>query len=298
MTIEQTLRLMVEALEKAQGVLAYDCNYPKTAAALDAPIAAGRAALAQMAAPVAAAVPTNWPTNEMIEAGRKAAQSHGALLGNGQSLWHIFRAMLAAAPAAAVPEGMVLVPPSAMNWLASSYPPRAASQTWQEGWNACRDYVERMVRKHEAAAQAAKPDETCWCDEQGIGEPGVSCGDCPIRDYKPAAQAAKDAAVPDHAHMLQELLAVIHRDGGHYTVAHGIAKSVEDAKAVVWAAFDAAQAAEPEPAQRLTDKALFAAMTAVDPTWNEYGAPRGAAAKLARDVTESAVRAQIKEKTK
>lgn len=45
-----------------------------------------------------AAVPAGWPTNEMIEAGRKAAMSHGPLLGNGQSLWHIFRDMLAAAP--------------------------------------------------------------------------------------------------------------------------------------------------------------------------------------------------------
>jgi hypothetical protein len=26
--------------------------------------------------------------------------------------------------------------------------------------------------------------EPCWCDKQGIGEPGVSCGDCPTRDYK------------------------------------------------------------------------------------------------------------------
>lgn len=43
-------------------------------------------------------VPPNWPTNEMIEAGRKAAMSHGPLLGGGQSLWHVFLDMLAAAP--------------------------------------------------------------------------------------------------------------------------------------------------------------------------------------------------------
>ena len=46
----------------------------------------------------AGAVTLNWPTNEMIEAGRKAAISHGPLLGGGQSLWHVFRDMLAAAP--------------------------------------------------------------------------------------------------------------------------------------------------------------------------------------------------------
>ncbi len=50
------------------------------------------------AAPAAVAGPSEWPTNAMIEAGRKAAESHGPLLGNGQSLWHIFRDMLAAAP--------------------------------------------------------------------------------------------------------------------------------------------------------------------------------------------------------
>ena len=36
-------------------------------------------------------------------------------------------------------------------------------------------------------------------------------------------------------HTLHEILAVIHRDGGHYTGNHGIAKSVEDAHAA-WAA--------------------------------------------------------------
>ena len=29
--------------------------------------------------------------------------------------------------------------------------------------------------------------EPCYCDKQGIGEPGVSCGDCPTRDYKEQA---------------------------------------------------------------------------------------------------------------
>ena len=44
-------------------------------------------------------IPQGWPTNAMIDAGRRAAESHGPLLGNGQSLWHIFSAMLSAAPA-------------------------------------------------------------------------------------------------------------------------------------------------------------------------------------------------------
>ncbi|WP_353627556.1 hypothetical protein ABNQ24_12380 [Ralstonia pseudosolanacearum] len=43
------------------------------------------------------AIPDDWPTNQMIDAGRRAADSHGPLLGNGQSLWHVFRDMIAAA---------------------------------------------------------------------------------------------------------------------------------------------------------------------------------------------------------
>lgn len=59
-----------------------------------------RAALAAGQATAAPAVgPAEWPTNEMIDAGRKAAASQGRLLGSGQSLWHVFRAMLATAPA-------------------------------------------------------------------------------------------------------------------------------------------------------------------------------------------------------
>jgi len=45
-----------------------------------------------------AAVPADWPTDAMLEAGRKVAATHGRLLGSGQSLWHVFREMFAAAP--------------------------------------------------------------------------------------------------------------------------------------------------------------------------------------------------------
>ena len=34
--------------------------------------------------------------------------------------------------------------------------------------------------------------ETCWCDQNNIGEPGVSCGDCPTRDYKQPALTYED----------------------------------------------------------------------------------------------------------
>lgn len=50
-------------------------------------------------APAAGAVAgADWPTDAMIEAGRKVAATHGRLLGSGQSLWHVFREMFAAAP--------------------------------------------------------------------------------------------------------------------------------------------------------------------------------------------------------
>lgn len=37
-------------------------------------------------------------------------------------------------------------------------------------------------------APKQEPEDKCWCDATGIGEPGVSCGDCPTRDYAAPAQ--------------------------------------------------------------------------------------------------------------
>ena len=37
------------------------------------------------------------------------------------------------------------------------------------------------------AQQEQTAQEKCWCDQNNIGEPGVSCGDCPTRDYKQPA---------------------------------------------------------------------------------------------------------------
>lgn len=47
--------------------------------------------------------------------------------------------------------------------------------------------VEDAIRA--ALSAPATAPEQCWCDEQNIGEPGVSCGDCPTRDYKHPATA-------------------------------------------------------------------------------------------------------------
>ena len=40
------------------------------------------------------------------------------------------------------------------------------------------------------SALAAPQAEPCYCDHMGIGVPGVSCGDCPNRDYAPPAAPA------------------------------------------------------------------------------------------------------------
>ena len=37
----------------------------------------------------------------------------------------------------------------------------------------------------------------------------------------------------DNGKLLRELLAAIHRDGGHYTIKHGVEKSVEDAIKII-----------------------------------------------------------------
>lgn len=59
--------------------------------------------------------------------------------------------------------------------------------------NTCGDTCPQVIAGdalRQALVAPAEPEQ-CWCDAQGIGKPGVSCGDCP-RDYgKPAQQPAK-----------------------------------------------------------------------------------------------------------
>ena len=47
-------------------------------------------------------------------------------------------------------------------------------------------YAQGMERGLERARNEANHTlaKLCFCDARGIGEPGVSCGDCPTRDYK------------------------------------------------------------------------------------------------------------------
>lgn len=39
--------------------------------------------------------------------------------------------------------------------------------------------------------------------------------------------------MPDYKHLLLNLLAVIHRDGGHYATEHGVIKASKDAEKIV-----------------------------------------------------------------
>lgn len=43
-----------------------------------------------------------------------------------------------------------------------------------------------------AVSPQPKQEEPCFCDRTGLGEPGVSCGDCPTRDYKPKQEEEPD----------------------------------------------------------------------------------------------------------
>jgi len=143
MTIEQTLKLLVDALEKAQEALADDGNYPKTAAALDAPIEAGRAALAQMAAPVAAA-----PDECLVK--KHDANNYCLILrelgmeDEGDPVEEVRRLVtVAAAP------DMVLVPRE---------PTEAMVNAGRLGWAFGIPHAWREMLAAAPAAQAAKPE--------------------------------------------------------------------------------------------------------------------------------------------
>ena len=60
------------------------------------------------------------------------------------------------------------------------------------GGNGATDYdtsqfsnLSNQVHGYNGMPPSPAPEQ-CWCDKQGIGEPGVACGDCPTRDYKDA----------------------------------------------------------------------------------------------------------------
>lgn len=67
---------------------------------------------------------------------------------------------------------------------------RAAAQAALEAieeleYSSSTAVADKMARDAKRLLRAALAEtEPCWCDRQQIGEPGVSCGDRPTRDYQ------------------------------------------------------------------------------------------------------------------
>lgn len=86
-----------------------------------------------------------------------------------------------------------------------------------------RSFVERMALVYGSdeteqilgsVNTALAAPEQCWCDEQGIGEPGVSCGDCPLRDYTaPATTQIEDHTLDRLLDAWDTTVLPKHRDG-------------------------------------------------------------------------------------
>ena len=84
-------------------------------------------------------------------------------------------------------------------WFAKHVPQPAAQPLksrpdFMAGYNAGMDDAKRMARM-----DVAQP-EPCYCDRMQIGDPSVSCGDCPTRDYNqvnPPAQPERKPMLPD-----------------------------------------------------------------------------------------------------
>ena len=73
----------------------------------------------------------------------------------------------------------------------------------EEALNRKAENARELGLTYEVDSEAEK-QEPCYCDANGIGEPGVSCGDCPIRDYKkPPAEKQEPVAwmQSDHEHI-------------------------------------------------------------------------------------------------
>lgn len=69
--------------------------------------------------------------------------------------------------------------------------------------------------------------EKCIPDLKGYESPPIVCGTFDPSLPPPQSQTSRD--LDEAVRQRDNLLARIHRDGGHYTEQHGVAKSVEDA---------------------------------------------------------------------
>jgi hypothetical protein len=71
------------------------------------------------------------------------------------------------------------------------------------------------------------------CGKCGSAFPLEHAGPCPVCEDSPFGKPNYEVVSMDPALLLRELLAAVHRDGGHYTYRHGIEQSVVDAMVTV-----------------------------------------------------------------
>jgi hypothetical protein len=84
-----------------------------------------------------------------------------------------------------------------------------------------RDWLsERLANCLTHANEKTGSDRNGWLEDAQYFRQALDATDC---------LAAERQKVAELEHTLKELLAVIHRDGGHYTAEHGIEKSAKDA---------------------------------------------------------------------
>lgn len=158
------------------------------------------------------------------------------------------------------------------------------------------------------AAPAAAVDYSA-IEREHFGDPDKETG-----IYAKRAAAAPEGLAERNAHyggnsyeasMLRNLLARIHRDGGHYLDQHGLDKALEDADALVvqWIASHDAKAADSERLQWLIDKEMLFAWP-TQWTGGSYSNLRaigtisaeGIESKDVRQVIDAAIAASTKDK--
>ena len=105
------------------------------------------------------------------------------------------------------------------------------------------DLAQKIIAAYEAKLREEKPTIYIQPNHLGLAKHQVflcRAAPCQIHDdFVPLFE--HPAPIPEG---LLDLLAIIHRDGGHYTDEHGIDKAINDAKDKVWAMLAAARSGE------------------------------------------------------
>jgi len=104
-------------------------------------------------------------------------------------------------------------------------------------YEACHEYLTEAYQMGYRDALETEKCPTCHQYDENNAVEAVKCYDSWHSSPAPAPQKEQTEDC------LLNLLAVIHRDGGHYTAEHGVQKSAEDAEKIVFGLL-----AEPAPA--------------------------------------------------